>query len=243
MRWARRAGLGAAAALVALIVAAVLTARPADPALWPPRPGEPHIEVFVVSHGWHSGLVLPLAAIEDVVARGDHPGHAALFALVQQFSGYRHLELGWGDEGFYRHVPDMGALTFGLAMRALLHPGNSSVVHVVGVAVPVMEAFPRADIVRIELTARGFLRMLAALEASFVREGDAAAQPLGPGLYGPSLFYRGTDTFHMFNVCNHWVARLLAMAGVPTAPVPATLPAGLLLDLRWRAGLVAVHKR
>jgi hypothetical protein len=42
----------------------------------------------------------------------------------------------------------------------------------------------------------------------------------------------------MFNVCNHWIANLLDAAGVPTAPVLATLPFGLLLDLEWRSGLV-----
>ena len=33
-------------------------------------------------------------------------------------------------------------------------------------------------------------------------------------------------------------ARLLDAAGVPTAPILATLPSGLLLDLKWRSNLV-----
>jgi hypothetical protein len=33
------------------------------------------------------------------------------------------------------------------------------------------------------------------------------------------------------------VADLLSAAGLPVTPVLATLPAGLLLDLQWRAGL------
>jgi hypothetical protein len=41
----------------------------------------------------------------------------------------------------------------------------------------------------------------------------------------------------VLNVCNHWVARLLSIAGIPTAPVLATLPQGLLLDLQWRSKL------
>jgi hypothetical protein len=36
-------------------------------------------------------------------------------------------------------------------------------------------------------------------------------------------------------LCNHWLADLLDAAGVPTAPVVATLPPGLLADLRWRS--------
>jgi hypothetical protein len=63
-------------------------------------------------------------------------------------------------------------------------------------------------------------------------------EELGPGLYGTSLFFRANGTFHLFHVCNHWIADLLDAAGVPTAPLLATLPSGLLLDLKWRSGLV-----
>jgi hypothetical protein len=53
---------------------------------------------------------------------------------------------------------------------------------------------------------------------------------------------RAVDAFYIFNVCNHRVARLLSAAGLPTAPVPATHPKGLFLDLKWRAGLVPLPK-
>lgn len=236
MRWLRRLGLGIAGVVVLLMAATVLTARSADPALWPPVAGEPRVEIFVVSHGYHSGLVLPR---ETVAAAASERGHVALGAVSQRFAGYHLLEIGWGDESFYRHVPNVASLTFGLAVRALFRPGNPSVVHVVGLPAHPRQAFPRSDIVRIELSGGGYARLLDALEASFGKSGgEAAVEPLGAGLYGPSLFYRGVDAFHAFNVCNHWVARLLSAAGLPTAPVLATLPPGLLLDLKWRAGLV-----
>jgi uncharacterized protein (TIGR02117 family) len=235
MRRLRLAGLGVAATVAALIAVTVLTARSGDPALWPPAAGEPRVEIFVVSHGYHAGLVLPREAMAE--AAGGR-GHAALGAVSQRFAGYRSVEIGWGDEGFYRHVPDAASLTVGLAVRALFRPGNPSVVHVVGLPGHPRQAFPRSDMVRIELSGDGWARMLDALEASFSKGEGAGLEPLGPGLYGPSLFYRGVDTFHVFNVCNHWIARLLLAAGLPSAPVLATLPPGLLLDLKWRAGLL-----
>lgn len=235
-----RIGAGITVAVAAVIGLAVLTARAGDPALWPSAPGEPRVEIFVVSHGYHSGLVLPRETLAEAASRR---GDAAIAAVSQRFAGFQWLEIGWGDEGFYRHVPDAASLTFGLAIRALFRPGNPSVVHVVGLSGNPRETFPNADLVRIELSSGGWARMLDKLEASF-NKGDAGArpEPLGPGLYGPSLFYRGVETFHIFNVCNHWVARLLSAAGVPTAPVLATLPSGLFLDLQWRAGLVALQK-
>jgi hypothetical protein len=77
---------------------------------------------------------------------------------------------------------------------------------------------------------------VSSIEASFVNGAAGAAEELGPGLYGPSLFYRSVGRFHIFNVCNHWLARQLSAAGVATNPVLAIWPAGLLLDLRWRSG-------
>jgi uncharacterized protein (TIGR02117 family) len=222
------------------LVTTMLTARSGDPTLWPPAAGAPSVEIHVVSHGYHSGIVVDRAAMAEVAGRA---GDAALIAVAQRFADYRWLEIGWGDEGFYRNVPNVASLTVRLAVRALFMPGNASVVHVVGLNRPARETFSKADIIRVPLSIAGFARLLDGLEASFAhvsndRSGAAVMEPLGPGLYGPSLFYRGVGAFHVFNVCNHWVARLLSAAGLPTAPVLATLPPGLFLDLKWRAGLV-----
>jgi hypothetical protein len=118
----------------------------------------------------------------------------------------------------------------------LLRPGNPSVLHLVGVGNDPRAMFPHSEVVRLELGAPGFERLVGKLDETLARE-EGRALELGPGLYGTSLFYRANGTFHLFRVCNHWVADLLDAAGVPTAPLPATLPFGLLLDLQWRAGL------
>jgi uncharacterized protein (TIGR02117 family) len=231
--WARRVGFGLAGALGLLIAATVLTTRPGDPALWPPPADGPSVAIELVSHGYHAGIAIPRPLMADLAGR---QGDAALVAVAQRFAPYPFVEIGWGDEAFYRSVPDAASLTMALAVRALLRPGNASVVHVVGLSEPPRAMFRSADIVRIELSPQGFSRLLHRLDASFARVAGTP-QELGSGLYGPSLFFRGAGTFHIFNVCNHWAADLLAVAGLPTAPVLATLPRGLLLDLRWRAGL------
>ena len=234
-------GLSIASAIALFAAMTVLTARSGDPTLWPPAAGAPGIEIHVVDHGYHSDIVFERAAMAEAAERS---GHAALIAVAQRFASYRWLEVGWGDEGFYRNVPDAASLTFRLAVRALFWPGNVSVVHVVGLNSQPRDAFPTSDIIRIPLSSGGFARMLDGLDASFSREaGVGALEPLGPGLYGPSLFYRGVGKFYILNVCNHWVARLLSKAGLPTAPVLATLPPGLFFDLKWRAGLVPLPKR
>ena len=125
-------------------------------------------------------------------------------------------------------------------MRALFSPENASVLHVVGIGGDPVRIFTGAELVRIPLSRNGFDQMLARLDATFVPPQAGALPDLGRGLYGPSLFYPANGTFSIFKVCNHWIADLLGAAGLPKAPVLATLPSGLMFHLRWRAGLQPV---
>ncbi|HXW23406.1 MAG TPA: DUF2459 domain-containing protein [Xanthobacteraceae bacterium] len=234
IRWSRRLLVGLAGIALVFVAATLLTLRSGDRRLYPPAAGEPTGTVFVVSHGYHAGIVLPRAALAEVASRRGYP---ALVAVSARFAAYPFLEIGWGDEGFYRSVPTLASLTVAMAARALFMPGNPSVLHVVGLIYPPRSAFPAADIIALDLSSDGFARMLGRIDATFAPAGGVAADDLGAGLYGPSRFYRANGTFNIFQVCNHWLADLLDAAGVPTAPVPATLPAGLFLDLKWRSGL------
>jgi uncharacterized protein (TIGR02117 family) len=238
-RWGGRFLLAVATIALVFIAAAVATLRSGDRGLYPAPAGQPSVGVFVVSHGYHAGIVLPRATVADVASRR---GHGALIVIATRFGAFAFVEIGWGDEGFYRSVPTIASLTVPMAARALLLPGNRSVLHVVGLSYPPRAAFPAADIIPIELSGEGFERMLARIDATFAPAAGAPADDAGPGLYGPSRFYRARGTFNIFHVCNHWLADLLDAAGVPTAPVLATLPAGLFMDLEWRSGLHPMPK-
>lgn len=234
-RLVRGIGYGLSAIALAIVVLAGATARPADPALWPPKPGEAVTEIFVVSHGYHSGIAISTA---ELAASAQRRGDTALSLIADRFGGYPFIEFGWGEEGFYASVPTVADIKVGLAVRALFWPGNKSVLHVVGLPDTPRKVFVSADIVRIGLTDASFARMLSALNATFAISDDPARpEVLGRGLYGPSLFFRANGAFHIFNVCNHWVADMLSAAGLPVSPVLDTVPPGLLLDLKMRAGL------
>lgn len=237
-RWARRLVVAVAGLAVLFGIVTLVTARAGDPALWPAR--EDTVDVFIVSHGYHAGIVLPR---EVLAAQARWHGHGALIELTERFQAFPWIEIGWGDEGFYREVPTIASLSVGLALRALFRPGNPSVLHVVGLPRRPEVVFPSAEIVHIGLGEAGLARLLARLDATFARVADGRlAADLGKGIYGPSLFYRAVGTFNAFNVCNHWIAGLLDAAGLPTTPVLATLPYGLFLDLRWRAGLTPITR-
>jgi uncharacterized protein (TIGR02117 family) len=213
------------AACVVLATATCLIRRPGNSELFPPKPGEPSVQVHVVAYAYHSGLVVPVPALKQAAER-IRRGEAE--AIADRFGAYPFVEIGWGDEGFYRLVPTLAALTVREALRALFSPANPSVLHVVGFGRPLVAA-QGVDVTTVDLSERGFDRLVAL--AGSVQAVDGHPIELGPGLYGPSLFYRGRGSFNIFNVCNHWVARLLNAAGLPTRPIMDTLPAGLIFDL------------
>ncbi len=115
-----------------LALAAWLTAKAGDPALYPPPPGDDAVTVRLVANAWHSGLLLPREALARAAAQA---GSGALVGVTERFGAYPALEIGWGDAGFYRAVPTLGALDWRLALRALFTPGGRpAVLHVVGIA-------------------------------------------------------------------------------------------------------------
>lgn len=225
----RRLTQAFAGLVVLLVLAVFLTAKPGDPSLSPPAEADPPT-IHVVSHGWHSGVILPLSAL---MGAGAGP---ALRAIAVRFRAYPALEFGWGEARFYAATPTPAEFDGRLALEALFTPGGrDGVVQVVGLDADLRTRFPHAEIVAVPVSRAGLSRLVARLESSFSL-ADGRPVDVGPGLYGPSLFYRGAGRFSWTNVCNHWTAELVNAAGLPVAPVLATLPHGLILDLAWRSG-------
>lgn len=236
MQWLRRISVAVSGLVVAFLLAVVLTAKPGDGALYPPTNADSRL-IHLVSHGWHSGLVLPREALT-----GEGTG-SALRAIAIRFRDYERIEFGWGESRFYRATPTVKDVDWVLAAKALFTPGGSTgVVQVVGLPDDLRTAFPNAEIVPIKVSPAGLARLVGKLDAAFRLQDN---QPIegGPGLYGPSLFYTGTGRFSWHNVCNHWTAGMLNSAGLPVAPVLDTYPSGLILDLEWRSGLKPLPAR
>lgn len=229
-RRALLAGLGGA--LAALFLLFLLTDLPGRAEL---HATATDIPVMVVDHGYHAGLVLPRALLAE---RAAVLGLPRLSQVVNRFIAYGWVEMGWGDEGFYRHVPDISALTLPLALQALFGRDNPSVLHVAGIFDPRV-FFGTADMVRLDVSRAGLDQFARGIEATLAGSGAGDVEALGPGLYGPSLFFRAVGAYHLTRNCNHWIARLVNAAGLPVSLAAATASAGLMADLRWRNGASA----
>ena len=181
----------------------------------PHRRAEPERTFHVVSHGWHTGVIVRAKDLDALVPE-----------LPRRFHGRTYYELGWGDAGFYqaRHV------TPGLAMQAMFaSPGT--VVHVVAFDRDPQAFFPYSRTAAVRVGAEGYDRMLEYLRSSFAADARGRVIPLGPGLYGDSSFYPGVGRYHLFNTCNKWTAKALYSAGCGIDPSVTLRSAGVMKSL------------
>lgn len=201
-------------ALLALIL--ILSACASAPPPPPPAPESAERawrSVHVVNHGLHAGLVIARA---DLLRE--------LPALAETFGDGDFVELGWGDEAFYR-APQA---TLGLALRALFR-SSAAVLHVVKIAGDPRRRFAGSEVVELRLSADGYRQLLAFVAASFSRPAPGALAELGPGLYGESRFYSAEGRYSLRRTCNTWLAEALAAGGCPLQPA-AVLTAGQLMS-------------
>lgn len=203
------------AAWRAVLLATVLLLGPAcaGPQPGPQRPPGPVAHtVYVINLGWHTGIALPRAALP-----------AEVWPEVRDFPEVDYLEVGWGDRAFYQ-TPDPG---LGLALKAALTP-TPGVLHLVGIDGPVPAYFPGSGIIGIGLSAAAFEQVYRFIAATHDRPAGGTAQALGKGLYPDSRFYPAKGTFHLFNNCNTWMARVLLAAGCPADPARVVTAADLM---------------
>lgn len=155
-------------------------------------------EVYVVSHGWHTGLILPAEPIQ-----------ARMPALKRRFGDTLYIEFGWGDKGFY----EAQTITFGLAVRAIFWP-TPSVMHVVAIPEDVHRFFPASDIENLCLSDSELASLVTFIRNSFYHDSNGNVVEQRNGLYGDSQFYTGMGDYYLMNTCNKWTAKGLKSAGM-----------------------------
>lgn len=155
--------------------------------------------IYVVGHGWHTGLV--------VKARDVLPD---VWPEIDDFVASDYVELGWGDEGFYQAK----TIDPPLVLKAMFWP-TPSVMHVAGFRGPVKEFYPLSDIIEVTLSDEQFDDLCRFISATVTRDESGESFPLGPGLYGESHFYRANGKYFVPKTCNIWTANALKAAGQP----------------------------
>ena len=152
--------------------------------LYPVQDQEEPQLIYVVSHGWHTGIV---------VKRDDIDAH--LWPEKDDFPEALYLEVGWGDHDFYR-TPKAG---LGILLQAALW-SPASVLFVIGMPTTVTQYFPGGDIIEIPLSRRGLEELAKFVHATYKRDELGQTIPLGPGnRHKHSTFYLAEGEYSLFN--------------------------------------------
>ncbi|MDP3748820.1 MAG: DUF2459 domain-containing protein [Phenylobacterium sp.] len=224
----RRLGrpLRRAVAIVAGLFAltSVVTARPGDPGIYPPAPGEPRLTVYVIHNGYHTELALP----SELVSRGGGPTAKALRRLPAS----PWVMAGWGDAEFYvgrgwsfQRVID--------AVVAALPPGDPALLRLTPLSRAPDRAF-KGGVLRVELSPKGAERMLRRLDGSFRLQDGEPVEAASAEDHGAARYFESVERFGLPMLCNNWTGELLDAAGLPTTPALHLPPQGVMLDLRRR---------
>jgi len=175
-------------------------------------------EVYVVSHGWHTGFVIPAPEIQGVMPE-----------LERRFGNTPYIEFGWGDKGFYQAKET----TLGLTLRAIFWP-TESVVHSVAVPQKVEEYFSNSEVAKLCLNDGELSALIGFISSSFYRDRSGNLLELQKGIYGDSKFYSGVGDFYLMNTCNRWTAKGLKSIGMDISPT-LKLTAGSVMNYLTKA--------
>ena len=184
-----------------------------------PAGGEAIRRVFVIDHGWHTGIV---------VRQADLP--VGLWPTHRDVAGSEYIEVGWGDRDFYLAPKGTLALALKAAFRS-----TATVLHVVALDGPPDRWFAGHEVVTLRVSERGFRGLADFVGAAWARDESGEPILLGPGLYPRSRFYRATGRYSLLTTCNTWTAEALQAAGLPINPT-SVVTAGQVMSEARRAG-------
>lgn len=189
-RWAALAALAAALAFWTFT-----GTRP--PLGAPPATKADCVDVGVWSNGWHTSFSIPA----DILP-ADHP-------LRRLYPQARWMLVGWGDSVFYQS----DGTDLGLGLKALL-PGGKTVMHVIAASQPVEQSFIPSEMTTVGLSHAGAAVLAERLKESLDLDATQNVRVVAPGQHGSqSRFLAARGAFDLFQVCNHWTARVLRRSG------------------------------
>ena len=204
--------------LLIIIILAGCSAKPYIVSFAEEFEGSGQNEVYVVSHGWHTGFVIPAHEIQGVMPE-----------LERRFGNTPYIEFGWGDKGFYQAKET----TLGLTLRAIFWP-TESVVHSVAVPQKVEEYFSNSEVAKLCLNDGELSALISFISSSFYRDKSGNLLELQKGIYGDSKFYSGVGDFYLMNTCNRWTAKGLKSIEMDISP-KLKLTAGSVMNYLTKA--------
>lgn len=172
--------------------------------------------IFVVSHGWHTGLIIPASFLNQNIPD-----------LVDRFGDAAYYEIGWGDKGFYQAQE----ITTGLTLQAMFW-SEGAIMHVVAVPDSPIRYFAQSEVVQTCLSNQQIASLSKFISASFAYDDQGYPVRLSRGIYGDSQFYEGVGRYYLLNTCNKWTAKGLNSAGIDISPALSLTSESVMRSIR-----------
>lgn len=196
------AGGGIVGAVALYLTAAATLSR--IPVRRRPPDGPQDIDVYLLSNGVHTDLVVPvvheLMDWRRLISYADTPAADASMPYV----GF-----GWGDKGFYLNTPEWSQLKPRVAFEAMFWLSTTAM-HATFHTAP--ELGP--DCVRLRLTRSEYTRLVRFIRGSFEYDAQGRTRHIEGYSYGQfDAFYEARGTYNLFYTCNSWANAALKKAG------------------------------
>ena len=164
----------------------------------PQNKSQQNYDVYIVKQYWHTGIVFQNSAIPSKTIN-----------ILSDFSKYKYLDFGWGDEIYYQH-PDPG---IELGAQAILVP-TSSVIRVEGSNADIKKIIEWSDFtIKFEFTEEQFLSLCIYIQNTFELDSNFLPMKTSEKSQGRIIFYKSHLKYHLLNTCNKWVADAFIYSG------------------------------
>lgn len=154
--------------------------------------------VYVVEHGWHVDIGIPVEQLGKDLA-----------FYRQIFSGARVIMFGYGKKTFFTAPPETLSEYF---LGPL--PGTAAI-QVVGLSVTPLEAYPPEDVIVLKLPQNGSKALSTFIWNDIAKDEFGRPRIIAHSEDPDGLFYEALSGYSLFHTCNTWSADALHAAGLP----------------------------
>ena len=155
-------------------------------------------EIYLVNYSWHTGIIIRIADIDTSV-----------WPESNDFGKFSYIDVGWGDEKFYR-TPGFDPA---LAAKALFYP-TPSALRIQGIDFPIENYLRYTDNAEIIKVTQEELKTLCGyIHETYFTSNSGEPVILEKLSEGRIIFYKARGKYDAFNTCNTWIAKGLYAAG------------------------------
>lgn len=164
------------------------------------------VEIFVMSNGVHTDLVLPY--------RTEERDWSLFFGAEADAKKVQpeFIAAGWGDKGFYLETPTWAELKFSTAFNALFFMSESAM-HISFIRKPACDE----ACISLKISPAQYKILSEYVEKSFLIKNSRISCITGASYGKYDVFYDAVGTYSFYYTCNSWANEGLKAAGIKAA--------------------------